>query len=424
MVGERKVEKSPSRMRRWLTRIVGANALAMSFLLPATHTLADSEVPSTIELGPPVEASAPLLPEYKEERVAPLQTGPLTRDTGIDLQSCANFLVCGTDLGNPFLLPNGSVGYLFGDTFAVAGPHIPDLKPGSDEWRSPVMLRSNELPIAGKAINFDSAANLPNTCGANTNGNQCMAPEFIYNAHRDGYEVSVLPNDAVSLPNGDIIASYMSIGGGMTDDNPTWQTNYSGLAISHDGNTFRRLPVEPGQPIWENTSANDDPFQMWSMQLDGDYVYAATVRAGRQPGPMMLLRVPWNQITKKGSYECWNGSGWGGECHPILPDTKYGEPSLRKLKDGAWVLSYVDFQGANLVTRTAPSPEGPWSDPKVQLTWQQLPALYGGFIHPYSTSSNLILMVSTWQTKGKSKKVEERTLIRYDVSHMITTTEK
>lgn len=407
---------------RWIARVIGATGIAAALFAPTTPTL--ETVTPTFNAGAAAEATSPLSSDIViEPTLPPVQIGAMTRDTGIDMQPCADFLVCGTDLGTPFLLPNGSVGYMFGDTFAVSGPHLKNVKPLADKWRSPVMMRSNETPVAGKPITFDSAAGLPLSCGASDLSGNCLAPEFIFNAHRDGHEVSVLPNDAVSLPNGNIVASYMSIGGGMTDNDPTWHTNYAGLAISHDGNTFERLPEAPGQPIWENNSANSDPFQMWSMQLDGDYVYIVTVRAGRQQGPMMLLRVPWEQIINKGSYECWNGTEWGGDCQSILPDTKYGEPSLRKLRDSTWALSYMDFNGANLVTRTAPSPEGPWSEPKVQLTWQQLPALYGGFIHPYSTSSNLILMVSAWQTEGKSKKVENRKLIRYDVSHLITTTE-
>ena len=49
-----------------------------------------------------------------------------------------------------------------------------------------------------------------------------------------------------------------------------------------------------------------------------------------------------------------------------------------------------------IVTRTAPAPTGPWSTPKVQLTWGQNPFMYGGFIYPRSTRDNLLLMISTW----------------------------
>lgn len=378
---------------------------------PATHTLATST--SSLILGP--TRALQNFDVIKQPLPPPIKQGDLTRDTGIDMQPCRDFGVCGTDLGIPFTLPNGSIGYLFGDTFVVAGPHIPNLEPGSDEWRSPVMLRSNITPVKGQPIIFDNAAGLID---------KGLAPEFMLNKHRSDGEISILPNDGVSFPeNGQIIISYMSIGEGMTKDNPHWRTNYSGLAISYDGNAFERIPLSVDAPIWNNDIQNSDPYQMWSMQRDGDYVFIVTVRAGRQSGPMMLLRVPWDQMLKKSAYECWDGSGWGGACQPLLPLSKYGEPSLRKLSDGTWVLSYVDFTYTQLITRTAKKPEGPWSTEKVQLTWRQLNALYGGFIHPQSTASDLVLMVSAWQAKVHDPNTDEDDeLIRYDVSHFVGST--
>lgn len=393
---------------RWFTRIATVWIILVALLWSATQTLA----PASSSLFAGLPRTSFLQHTIEQPPPPPVRQGKLTRDTGIDMQPCTDFGVCGTDLGIPFTLPNGSVGYLFGDTFRVAGPHIPNLPPGSDEWRSPVMLRSNVTPVEGQSIIFDSATGL---AGKGT------APEFIFNMHRNSGEVSILPNDAVSFPEtGDIVVSYMSIAEGMTKDNPHWRTNYAGLAISHDGNTFERIAATPGAPIWSNNADNSDPFQMWSMQRDGDYVYIVTVRAGRQNGPMMLLRVPWNRILDKSSYACWNGLGWGGECNPLLPASRYGEPSLRKLSDGTWVLSYVDFTYTQLITRTAKSPEGPWSQSKIQLTWKQLNALYGGFVHPRSTKSNLIMMISVWQAKTNDPETEEDDeLIRYDVSHLI-----
>jgi len=75
------------------------------------------------------------------------------------------------------------------------------------------------------------------------------------------------------------------------------------------------------------------------------------------------------------SYQCWTGSntGWSTDfaaCQPLLTGS-FGEPSLRLLSDGTWVMSYMDASSPDapwIVTRTAPAPTGPWSAPKVQLT--------------------------------------------------------
>jgi len=84
-------------------------------------------------------------------------------------------------------------------------------------------------------------------------------------------------NLAIALPDGRHIMSYMSIAQWYNDVNIQWRTNYAGLAISNDGNSFQRTPT-----VWWNDGSNTDPFQMWTMQRDGDWVYVFSVRAGRQ----------------------------------------------------------------------------------------------------------------------------------------------
>ncbi|GAB3960468.1 hypothetical protein GCM10027614_82430 [Micromonospora vulcania] len=44
------------------------------------------------------------------------------RLTGADLDTNSRWRVAGTDLGIPYVLENGSIGYLFGDTFNTPWP--------------------------------------------------------------------------------------------------------------------------------------------------------------------------------------------------------------------------------------------------------------------------------------------------------------
>ena len=93
------------------------------------------------------------------------------RLTGADLDTNSRWQVAGTDLGIPYVLENGSIGYLFGDTFNTPWPEGPPLP---NDWRSPVMLRSNVHPGAPGGIVFDSAARVAG------NG---RAPEIMHNGH-------------------------------------------------------------------------------------------------------------------------------------------------------------------------------------------------------------------------------------------------
>lgn len=312
------------------------------------------------------------------------------RVTGADLDTNARWNVAGTDLGIPYVLENGSIGYLFGDTFNSPFPET-----HNNDWRSPVMLRSNVHPGAPGGIVFDSAA------GVNGNG---RAREIIPNAHdmskrwNPYTEWTVIPNDGISFPEtGRQIISFMSVNHWDGNERFSWRTGYASLAYSDNGNDFIRVPYLG----WANDEGNNDPFQMWTMQRDGDFVYVFSVRAGRQRGPMMLQRVRWDAMFDKGAYQGWGSNGtdwaWGRPCTPIL-EGKFGEPSVRRLEDGTWAMAYLNLDTGTIVTRTAPRPDAPWSGENAQVSIVNTPAIYGGFIHPWSRvgANNLHLMVSQW----------------------------
>lgn len=119
---------------------------------------------------------------------------------------------------------------------------------------------------------------------------------------------------------------------------------------------------------------------------------------------MMLRRVPWESMFSPESYEGWGWGqsqqnwDWGRPCTSILPEGRFGEPSVRRLSDGTWAMSYLNCVTGCIVTRTATGPDRAWSGEKTQLTSWQEPSLYGGFIHPWSTAApgDLHLMVSKW----------------------------
>ena len=308
------------------------------------------------------------------------------RLTGVD--RTGHWQVGGTDLGIPYTLENGSTGYLFGDTFAEPMPGA-----GPPSWRSPVLLRSDwaRYPLDNGII-FDSAASV---------GSSGHTPEIMFNAHDvskgPGTEFTVIPTDGISFPEtGRQIISYMSIHDwdpvlGI----PTWRTNYLGLAYSDNGNSFTRAP----DLKWYNNGLGTDVLQQWTMQRDGDYVYIYSVAGGRHlPLGMHLRRVHFMKMFMPADYEAWNGTRWvrGGATKAIL-NGLFGEPSVRKLGN-TWVMAYLSPLALppGIYTRTASSPTGPWSAPKLQVSALDRPNLYGGFIHPKSTTEKLHMIVSHW----------------------------
>lgn len=320
--------------------------------------------------------------------------------TGVGTSSLA-FGVNGTDLGIPFSIGDGAVGFLFGDTFDIPLPPAPGV---AANWRSPVLLTSTSKPSAGIVLT-GSGSQIMDSAKSGCGG-----------------EFTVIPNDGVTLKDGRQIVSYMSVKGwrGPCGGEAEWQTNYAGLAVaSAGGGHFVRAPIR-----FLNNDANLDEFQMQTMQLDGDYVYVYGVRAGRQHGRMLLKRVRAEAILEPGAYECWNGEGWGGECVSVLRGVDgsgdgafvMGEPSVRKLGDCTWAMSYLT--NGQIITRRASRPEGPWSGAHVQVTDADQPCLYGGFIHPMSTADDLHLMVSMWGEAGACAGTASG---RYAVDHYVGT---
>jgi len=318
--------------------------------------------------------------------------------------------VAGTDLLIPFRIDGGNVAYLAGDSFAG------DM-PGSPDWRSPVGFKSNTNPLTNKIV-FQSAYNTnASNFAADMFYNQKSANE--YNAW--GQEFTVIPNDGVYITSKNMtVVSYMSVNRWRNAKNDNlnnipgdWRTNYAGLAYSTDGQNFTRLPVGGNNAVWSNAENNSSAFQMQSMYYNStdDYVYMISVKSGRQSGPMYLQRVRAGNILYRSAWQGYYKDGntwkWGkpDQCTSLFSNKMFGEPSLRKLADGTWVMSYLTnsigiLSGGpfGIVTRTAPDVTGPWSAEKVQLTQWNVPRLYGGFIHPSSTknANGLILLVSQW----------------------------
>lgn len=338
----------------------------------------------------------------------------VARISGGDRSTFSKGNVAGTDLLIPYQLENGSVGFLGGDSFSEPFPGAPP-----PSWRSPVAFRSNVNP-ATNVIEFDSAYGAPAAGG--------FAPEIVPNQHSGNphnawnQEFTVIPNDCVAHPSTKRhVMSFMSInrwklpdgsnGGGWTGD---WRTNYNALAYSDNGNTFTRLPGSGGNAVWWNNEQNTSPFQMMTFadSMQG-WIYVYSVRAGRQSTPFMLQRVMWDQMFNKAAYQGWrlkNGTwGWGApdECTSLFPEKKIGEPSVRRLANGTWAMAYwttsTNWTTGGLVIVTRTSPDGiVWSAEKVQVTLAQQPALYGGFIHPYSSTgtNQLTLLVSHWDNNN------------------------
>lgn len=304
-----------------------------------------------------------------------------------------------TDLGYPARTNHGYTITLFGDSFA---DHV-----GGADWRSPIGLRQSN-PDVENGIEWDNAIG-----GAH-------AKQMINYRHAGGPEDGRLPDgftnipcDLVHLPDGRYVMTTFAIRSWapVTPGN-SWETFHSRMWTSTDEHAerwVRSWDIEAGHGNFDfpNTGVWSH-FQNNSMILypGRDEVYVYGTDSGRwRDGGIHLARVDWRTMWERSTYEFLgrDDSGvWGwrrsGPATPILapttPGGAIGELGTQVV-DGRVVLSYLDGP-LGAVTRTAPAPEGPWTLPRVQVSWREEPFLYAPTIHPFSRLDRAQMLLSAW----------------------------
>lgn len=127
--------------------------------------------------------------------------------------------------------------------------------------------------------------------------------------------------------------------------------------------------------------------------------------------PTRLARVPAAWPDDRRQYEFWTGSGWSKEAAraAALPDSG-PEVSVRpNAYLGGYLMTYVAPFGREVLARTAPAPEGPWSAPVVLAGCQPAGALfYGAKQHQELAQEGGRRVVLTYNTNGDEALLSDR----------------
>lgn len=311
------------------------------------------------------------------------------------------FGISGTDLGiawdngDPV---NRQVLMAFGDTFGYCKVH-------GQQWRYNTLFRSNDRDLS-KGIHI--ADGVPND---KYSGSPVWAPglskQVVNTIHKAAHETGIIPTGAMSMGRTQYM-SYMSIRQWGRDGE--WTTNYSAIARSNDNGqnwgifptTIRTASADaiPGAGF---TPGNEN-FQMGAFLKGKDgYIYQFGTPSGRG-GAAFLSRVPPNQLPDLTKYQYWNGDEGGrwvpnnpGAATPIFP-APVGEMSAQYnsyLKQ--YLVLYTDGGSNDVIARTAPAPQGPWSPPQPLVSSFQMPGgIYAPMIHPWSSGRDLYFNLSLW----------------------------
>jgi hypothetical protein len=304
--------------------------------------------------------------------------------------------VGGTDLGIPFLMPNGKVGYLFGDTFG--GAHPAGGVAGGSNWRSPVLLVDSERDV-GQPIVFDYAAK---------NGDQLWP--YV---HNNGTFSTVLPCDAVTI--GTRIYLWVMVTNGLGNERwcEIWYSDDSGETWINGTNSTTK---------WSTSAFRGQRVMMtWDRGRDG-YVYAISTGGLARNKNALIWRVAEADILDPTKWESWSWTGqWQWIMNPtdaqpgdiLAAGSKLGEIGLRWIQ-GHWVFSGFDAAGYRAFVKVGSSITG--------TNWQTTPTtypvrgtgffpvgydvqvnLYGCYVHPDSkfknadgTTGKFSMIVSQW----------------------------
>ncbi|WP_025353284.1 DUF4185 domain-containing protein [Nocardia nova] len=296
--------------------------------------------------------------------------------------------VNGTDLGIMWESGPGEIATAFGDTVGH-GFHPPGGM--GEDWRSNLLAFSTNRDL-DKGLIIDHMVT----------DARCHAAEVLSSRKKDNIEITTIPTSGFTLPHQGSadgtrqFMSYMSIRTWNSIPG-TFYTNYGGIAYSDDhGQTWTKDPYAK----WDNIFGLAN-FQVSAMVPQGGYVYLFGTPNTRL-GSVGLARVPADQVLDTSAYQYWHDGSWtpvgGSDSATPIAQGPAGELSVRyDTARGVWQMSYLDTAKASIVMRESDAPQGDWSPSAtlVQVT-PQYPELYGGFIHPWSTPSDLYFTISTW----------------------------
>ncbi len=287
-----------------------------------------------------------------------------------------NALAYGRDAGNSIRM-GSEVLWVFGDTFTWT-----DMLCATAAWSS--VSTPNQLyePVdryfssflfyefTPEEIAYNESRNPPECCEL---GSSCDAENLYCRCPRDAdctTRIALWPGDLLATDDRHAYHLYekVRIGSAPYD----FEHLGTGLAIVRRGETSaQRVLGDDGAPLL--LFGPDEPNFLRAIQVREDsttrvYLYAVTNRQGCDVD-IMLARVELANMLDRESYEYWNGSGWVG----ALTDA---QPLVRGIPGGLGSVTWNDYlqrylsafndictSGKSLVLRTAPRPEGPWSEP-------------------------------------------------------------
>ncbi|MGZ8813431.1 MAG: DUF4185 domain-containing protein [Mycobacterium sp.] len=338
----------------------------------------------TVPDANPVAPPAPPPPAPPGTSLVGWVTGPQSPNDTVN-----RFAVTGTDLGIMWDNGSGEVLMAFGDTYGYCGVR-------GQQWRYNVLFRSRD----GALSNTVSATSSPMW-------SQGLSKQIINSIKYSPTEKGIIPTAGIAVGNTQYL-NFMSIKN--WDSDGRWTTNFSGIAVSPDNGEHWGVYPDSIRPSAPNSVdrvqyvAGNENFQQGAFMKPGPgdpYIYSFGTPSGRG-GAAYISRVLPAGVPDLRRYEYWSSAsnswvpGNPGAATPVIPGPVSEMSGQYNRHLNQYLVMYGN--GANdMVMRTAPAPQGPWSPERLLVPSMQFPGgIYAPFLHPWSTGRELYYNVSLW----------------------------
>ena len=180
-----------------------------------------------------------------------------------------------------------------------------------------------------------------------------------------GYRIALWPGDAVKLDEDTLLMVYEIIRAGVAPYDFEFVGN--GIAtLDLNQSVATRVTDEAGRPLILFGADSHNYLHMSDGRDGYVYFYARKLKQNCL-ADIYIARVPTEAARQRDQYEFWAAGGWihkESESMPMLRDIVGG---LGSVLWNPWLRRFVAAEldlctGANLALRTAPRPEGPWTD--------------------------------------------------------------
>lgn len=315
-------------------------------------------------------------------------------------QTVQRFAITGTDLG--IMWDNGDpanhqVLMAFGDTYGSCSVR-------GSQWRYNTLFRSQDGTLS-------NTINVPNGGASPYSGSPVWAAglskQIINSINAAQTEKGIIPTAGIAVGKTQYL-NFMSIKN--WDSNGAWTTNFSAIAVSQDnGQTWGVYPRTVRTPAADSVAGaafvpGDEKFQQGAFLKPGPgdpYLYSFGTPSGRG-GSAYVARVAPTLVPDVTKYEYWNSDNGSwvpnnpAAATPVIPGP-VGEMSAQY---NTYLKQYLVLYGNgtnDVVMRTAPAPQGPWSPEQLLVPSSQIPGgIYAPFLHPWSTGRDLYYNLSLW----------------------------